>query len=67
MTGPSIYALSNIADARAIAALERLASDPYDPRQKPYVREALIRNQRVLERGWISVRAAARMQFGGAE
>jgi hypothetical protein len=62
MSGRAILALSMIGDARAVAALERLGTRPYDPRQLSYVREAVERQRKVLDRGWQAVREEERLE-----
>lgn len=62
MSGRAILALSMIGDARAVAALERLAASPYDPGQLTYIREAIERQRKVLDRGWQAVREEERLE-----
>jgi hypothetical protein len=62
MSGRAILALSLIGDARAVAALERLSTNPYDPGQLTYIREAIERQRKVLDRGWQAVREEERLE-----
>lgn len=62
MSGRAILGLSLIGDARAVLALERLGTNPYDPAQLTYIREATERQRKVLDRGWQAVREEERLE-----
>jgi len=62
MSGRAILGLSLVGDARAVAALERLSTNPFDPAQLTYIREAIERQRKVLDRGWQAVREEERLE-----
>ena len=59
MAGRSIYALSTIADGKAVAALERMERNP-DPDLVDYLADARERRALVLQHGWITAREMVR-------
>ena len=62
MAGASIYALSTIADGRAVAELERLDRNPGE--LEDYLTDARERRALVLEHGWIRARELKQAQGG---
>jgi hypothetical protein len=67
MSGRSIYGLSMIADGRAVQALNHLNEMPLDADRRVYVREALARQQLVLDKGWMAVREGIQRHSAGGQ
>jgi len=67
MAGRSIYGLSIIADGRAVEALNALSQAPLDADRRVYVKEAIERQQLVLQKGWMAVREEVQRKSAGGQ